>query len=297
MKVCTAPIRSRSSDFRGVCPAHLRDDGLQYRVVPGVALAVGSADQHAVPFLLRPGGAADQNAVNLFLPLNRRFFGEVPFGPFIEAVSQPFPQRRVLREGQHLFREAVHVPRLKQQARHPRLNQVGDPADTGGDGGLFLPRPLGQRVGEGLGQRGQRIHVDCAVEAVHVGHPSGKADAPLWTQLSRQPFQLGALFAVSRDEQTGRRDFGGYLREGPNECPDVFDRRQARRDAENDAARLCPEPRLFQHRFPAPCGRGFKEGDAVVYGKHGLRVKAPGNQQPRHRVGDGDVIGQPPEAN
>ena len=68
---------------------------------------------------------------------------------------------------------------MEQQPGHAVLNDVWDAAHIRGDRRAVHPRALGDCVGERLRKRGQRVHVQRMVEAVHVRHPPGKHIAPL----------------------------------------------------------------------------------------------------------------------
>lgn len=99
-------------------------------------------------------------------------------------------------------REHLHILRLKQQAADTVVNELRHAADAGGNGGAVHPRAFGERIGEGLRERGQHVDIDGIVKAVGIGNPAGKTDRAGGTQLLCKRLQLGHLLAVACDDQT-----------------------------------------------------------------------------------------------
>ena len=179
---------------------HLFQDRLQNRVVPGVAPAIGPADHHAVPLPPGPGVAAEDFPVDMELGVHGLFNGELGGGLFKELLPHLPPQGPVGSQGRQALAQGHEVPGGEQIAVDPVVNEVGDAPHGGGDGGEVEPGPLRQGVGKSLGQAGEDVDVQGAVEAVHAAaDPPGEGDLPLHPQFPGKSPQLLPLLAVSGD--------------------------------------------------------------------------------------------------
>ena len=276
----------------------LGDNGLQDGVVAGVAPAVGAAHQGPVPAapeVFLPLLAAEDGAVDGQLPLQGALQGEVGLGPLVEPLPQVLPQGGILGQGDQAAGQPLRVPRLEEQAVDAVLDEVGHAAHPAGYRGQGCPGPLGEGVGEGLGQGGEGVDVDGVVEAVGVGDPPGKAHLPLHPQLGGELFQHVHLLPVAGDEQP---QLGAGLvgdGEAPHQGGDVLHRVEPGGDAHHHAVPAGLQPHGAEVRLPGQGGGAGGEVQAVVDGEQPVRVKAPGDEQVGHGVGHADAVVQQPQ--
>ena len=269
---------------------HLREYRLQDRVVARIALAIGPADQDTPALFLRAGRAPQDGLINFDLLADGRVDGKLARRLFIEILAELFAHRAALGQTADARAEGLGVLRMEQQPGHAVLNDVRNPADIRGDGRAVHPRALGDCVGERLRKRGQRVHVQRMVEAVHVRHPPGKHIAPLRAELRSQLFEHFALLAVARNEQPDVRVLLRRKGKAADQRRHVLHRVQPRRDAEHNIVRPGRKADAFQIRRAIHRGRPRRKIDAVVDGEHRLRVKAALDQHLAHRIGHADVI-------
>ena len=173
------------------------------------------------------------------------------------------------------------------------VDEVGHASHPAGHGGQTGACPLGEGVGEGLGEGGEGIDVQRVIEAVHIGHPPREADLLLHAQGGRQVFQLVHLLAVPRDKQAqpGAALMGAG--EAADQSGNVLHGVQSGRDARDDAVVRPVGPHARQVLAPAHGGGAGGKVDAVIDGEEPVRVEATGDKQIHHRVGHADAVVQP----
>ena len=128
------------------------------------------------------------------------FNGELGGSLFKEPLPHLPAQGPVGSQGRQALAQGFPVPGGEQIAVDPVVNEVGDAPHGGGDGGQVEPGPFGEGIGKGLGQAGEDVDIQGAIEAVHAAaDPPGEGDLPLHPQFPGQVPKLLPLLAVSGD--------------------------------------------------------------------------------------------------
>ena len=155
------------------------------------------------------------------------------------------------------------VPGLEEDARLPVLDEGGDASHGGGYGGLVHPGPLGQGVGEALGEGGEQGDVDGVEEGVYVFDPAREAHPICKAQLPGQLHQIFLFLPVPGDGQLQVGLLIAGQPHGPQQGGDVFYRGEPGHNARYHVSRLHGKANGPEELLPGNALDGGGEVDAV----------------------------------
>ena len=273
--------------------AHLAHDRLEDRLVARVAEAVGAADDHAVARAGAVRLAAAEEIVNFNLPVAGGLLGKVGHAAAEKRVAHLAAVVGVERKARERVGEALHVAGLDEKTRDLVFNDRRHAADVRRHRGEVRPRALGQRIGEALGEGGERVDVQRAVKPVEIRHPAEEEDAVLQPELLDERFELLALHALARDGQTETRAFPARLGERAQQRRNVLHRVETRRDARDHVVRVHGIAEGGEVFRAVRLRHGVAEVETVINGKEIVRLEAAVDQPLAQRVGHAHAVVEP----